>query len=96
MAATKKYIDYIDLNGRHDKQFEFTVRVTFDKYDDPEYILFNIISVVAKDNRDAEQKAKDIFADQIGAGKANRKYLKAYVINYLNAPVANTTNPNQK
>lgn len=87
-----RYSDFVDrLNDNLDKKFVFTVRVTWDKYDDPEYILFNIKEVIARDKNDAEQKAKELFADEIMGNWRNNlsemKYLTAYVINYLNAPL---------
>lgn len=82
-----KYHQFVDLNGRHNYQFKFKVRVTWDKYNDPEYVLFNIQDVIARDEHDAARKAEDQFLKEImgTADKEQRKYLKTYVIDYLNA-----------
>ena len=83
-----KYADFVDLNGRHDKEFKFKVRVTWDRYTDSEYTLFNIHDIAARSKWDAEQKAKDLFIEEISRGdKEQRKYLTAYVIDYLSAPM---------
>ena len=84
-----KYLNFVDLNGRHNCKFKFKVRVTWDKYDDPEYVLFNIQEVIARDEHDAAKIAKDQFLKEImGTGdKEQRKYLKTYVLDYLNAPM---------
>lgn len=82
-----KYLNFVDLNGRHNSKFKFKVRVTWDKYNDPEYILYNMREVIAKDDHDAKEIAKDNFLIEImgTADKEQRKYLTAYVFDYLNA-----------
>lgn len=82
-----KYLNFVDLNGAHNCKFRFKVRVTWDKYDDPQYVLFNIHEIVAKDKHDAEKIAKEKFLTEImgTADKQQMKYLKTFVIDYLNA-----------
>ena len=82
-----KYLNFVDLNGRHNCKFKFKVRVTWDKYNMPEYVLFNIQEVIARDEHDAAKIAKEKFLLEImgTADKTQMKYLKTYVFDYLNA-----------
>lgn len=82
-----KYLNFVDLNGRHNCKFKFKVRVTWDKYNDPEYVLWNIKDVVAKDEHEAARFAKEKFLIEIMgmADVGQMKFLKTYVFDYLNA-----------
>lgn len=82
-----KYLNFVDLNGAHNCKFKFKVRVTWDKYDSPEYVLFNIQEVIARDEHDAAKMAKENFLFEImgTADKEQMKFLKTYVFDYLNA-----------